>query len=338
MRKKDERQRGGIHLKKKTLLGTDLNVSAVCLGTGKYGDVVSEREALDLLWRYAENGGNFIDTANVYGKWCEIPDNYSEKILGKFLREYPNKNQLIISTKGGHPPIHNKTESRLSEQEVRKDLEESLRTLGKETIDIYWLHRDDPTIPVERLIEMLETFKREGKIRYYGCSNWTEDRIRAAQSYAKKEQVRGFIAVQNRWSLARVEQKNLADSTLQVVDQRFYHFLKESDQNLTQVSFSAMGHGVFTKWKQNCVLPLKIEREYQSGINKKRLQAVTELAQTLDCSIASLVLAWQINKSVVHAIPIAMPTKRDQLEDLFHAGEMSLTAQQVEKLDCGEEW
>ena len=82
---------------------------------------------------------------------------------------------------------HNKTESRLSEQEVRKDLEESLRTLGKETIDIYWLHRDDPTIPVERLIEMLETFKREGKIRYYGCSNWTEDRIRAAQSYAKKE-------------------------------------------------------------------------------------------------------------------------------------------------------
>lgn len=68
MRKKDERQRGGIHLKKKTLLGTDLNVSAVCLGTGKYGDVVSEREALDLLWRYAENGGNFIDTANVYGK------------------------------------------------------------------------------------------------------------------------------------------------------------------------------------------------------------------------------------------------------------------------------
>ena len=130
-------------MKYKNIPHTDLYPSVICLGTVSFGTSLDTSTAFHKLDTFFEHGGNFIDTAHIYGAWDSDSLGRSEKILGQWVKERGVKENIIIATKGAHPLLSAMRIPRLSRQNILTDLDESLRCLQRETIDLYWLHRDD---------------------------------------------------------------------------------------------------------------------------------------------------------------------------------------------------
>jgi aryl-alcohol dehydrogenase-like predicted oxidoreductase len=148
----------------------------IVLGTAKLG-LEGRESAFDMLDAYVELGGRHIDTAHIYSDWIPGERGRSETVLGEWLRARGNRDQLVITTKGAHPPRDNITAGRSDRASIRKDCEESLTRLGVEQVDLYYLHRDEPSRPVAEMIETLQELQREGKIKAFGGSNWQPARI-----------------------------------------------------------------------------------------------------------------------------------------------------------------
>ncbi|MDD3243783.1 MAG: aldo/keto reductase, partial [Eubacteriales bacterium] len=184
----------------KTILGASgLAVSRVCLGTAGYGAAIPQAAALAQLDTYRELGGNFLDTARCYNDWIPGERHRSEKTLGKWMKARNCRGEMVLSTKGGHPPFENMHAPRLAPQELDADLEGSLRDLQTDYIDLYFLHRDDERRSVGDILEHLERKVREGKILHYGCSNWRLPRVLEAAAYAAAHGLQGFCCDQIMW-------------------------------------------------------------------------------------------------------------------------------------------
>ena len=181
---------------------TDLSVSPLALGTDYFGTTVSRDVCMELMDRYLEAGGNVIDTAESYACWVPGGEHQSEKVIGEWLRKRGTREQIVLSTKEAHPKLESMGIPRLSKAEIQADLDSSLQRLGVECIDLYWLHRDSPGYPVEEILQSLEGFRKKGKIKHAGFSNWTELRAEEARLAAERLGVEGFLASQNMWSLA----------------------------------------------------------------------------------------------------------------------------------------
>ncbi|QNK59512.1 aldo/keto reductase [Paenibacillus sp. PAMC21692] len=162
---------------KQTIYKTDLHASVICLGAAFLGNTINEKESFRLMDAYVDLGGN--------GKWLKLSKRHE---------------RIIVGTKGACPTTEHFF--RLSRMDILADLHNSLKNLQTDCLDLYWLHRDDPARPVEEVIDLLNEQVQVGKIRYFGCSNWTLPRIQAAQTYAEQHNKQGFCANQPLWSLA----------------------------------------------------------------------------------------------------------------------------------------
>ena len=186
------------------LNNTDLNISPICLGTAGFGDKSDLEKSFEILNAFVRAGGNFIDTANVYCKWLKGHGNCSEQIIGKWLKESGMQGKVIVATKGAHYSFEDPGRSRVNKEDIRMDLDESCRTLGKDEMDFYWLHRDDPEKPAEEIVDILEELKKEGRIRYYGFSNYRTERLKEIAQCLRERNLSGITAVSNQWSLAGI--------------------------------------------------------------------------------------------------------------------------------------
>lgn len=303
-------------MRKVTLFGTDLTVSQICLGTSGFGRRLDKETAFNFLDRFADAGGNFVDTANLYSRDFEALISRSEEILGEYAKARPNT-QLLIATKGGHYDRVTK-EKRVNRACVGADLEESLRTLGRETIDLYWLHRDDPEIPVEEIVDMMEDFVKSGKIRYYGASNYTAERLAKAKSYAKSIGAQGFSAVSNYWTLLKENEGFPLSSDNTLVAWRKRDLVGAAELGLPLVPFSSTGKGWLAKGVEHAGERLNLSfdnpenREFREEMIKKAvaegcplqtafLRAMSEYGEALGLQI----------------IPITACSNSSQLEELL---------------------
>ena len=175
---------------------------------------------MELMDHYFEAGGNVIDTAESYACWVPGGEHQSEKVIGEWLRERGARDQIVLSTKGAHPKLESMDIPRLSKAEIEADLDSSLQRLGVECIDLYWLHRDSPGYPVEEILQSLEGFRKEGKIKHAGFSNWRQSRAEEARLAAERLGFEGFVASQNMWSLAQPDISQ-ADPTWAFIDEGF---------------------------------------------------------------------------------------------------------------------
>lgn len=225
--------------------GTDLNASGICLGTVHYGTACPQSNAFEQLDYFCEHGGNFIDTAHVYGDWVVGEGARSEKVIGAWLKQSGRRQDVIVSTKGGHPLLTAPEASRITVRDVTDDLENSLRNLRTNYIDVYFLHRDCPDVAIEVLISLMEKFVKEGKIRYYGCSNWSIDRIAQAQSFARENNARGFVFNQIMDCLAMANKAYLTNANMSFVDQTYYNYHAQS--GLSVMAYMAVSLGYFPK-------------------------------------------------------------------------------------------
>lgn len=320
-------------MKTLTLPGTDLTVSALCFGAGPLGSTVGEADAFALLDAFVAAGGNFIDTAKIYADWLPGERSVSEKTIGRWLRQRGRREQIIVATKGAHPDLATMQQPRLAPQEIAADLEQSLRHLQVEVIDLYWLHRDDPRRPVEEIIDALHAQMQAGKIRACGCSNWRAGRIAAAQAYARRRGWPGFIADQMQWSLAAVAPAALPDPTM-VTMERALHELHRT-ANFPAIPYAAQANGFFHRLAAGKVggMNAAARQIYDTPQNRRRGQRVQKLAAESGLSITALVLGY-LRGQPFPTIPIIGGRTLAQVEDSCRAADATLSAAQIAWLEA----
>lgn len=322
-------------MRRLTLPGSDLCVSSLCLGAGQFGSGIGQEEGWRLLDAFVDAGGTFIDTANVYGDWIPGAKSPSEKMIGAWLAARRARSQIVLATKGGHPRLESMDVSRLSPADLIHDVDESLTHLQTDVIDLYWLHRDDPARPVAEIMQTLADLIAAGKLRYVGCSNWGEARIRAAQAYAAAHDLPGFVGNQMLWSLAALNPAGLSDPTMVAMTPGLYRYHLES--GLAAIPYSSQANGLFQKlahwWTRRGISPGQAAR-YPLAENRARLARAQALARDLGVSLTGIVLGYLQSQPFV-TVPIAGCRTLDQLADSLAGDGVRLATDQLAFLESG---
>ena len=233
-------------------------------------------------------GINTIDTARVYGQ--------SERVIGQWLGKH--RDEVVVVTKCAHPsPLD---PMRLTEKEIRKDLETSLRELGTDRIDIYLFHRDHPSVEPGTMIEIMNALKAEGKTNAFGASNWSYERFRQAQEYAEAHHLTPFSVSSPHYSLARQQADPYGGGCVSLTGNENAAARRWYAETQTPVfAYSSLGRGLLSgKVKSGdaknaaSVLDTFAMKGYGCEDNFTRLARCEELAEKKGCSVAQIAMAW----------------------------------------------
>ncbi|MDR1654835.1 MAG: aldo/keto reductase [Treponema sp.] len=305
------------------------SVSKLCLGTGSFGTGLPKAAAFEQMDHFYEQGGTFLDTARVYAAWIPGGDQASEKTIGAWMKERKLRDKIVISTKGAHPDLKTMDVPRMGKNQVRKDLEESLAALGTDWIDLYFLHRDDPAVPAAEILGMLEEFRKEGKIRRYGCSNWKLERIEAADLEARRLGYEGFISNQLLWCIADLNVSGIGDKTLAVMDKETFAYHARTGKSA--MAYMSACKGYFTKKRRGLPVAPDLEAMYGNPSNEAVLDGLPAWEAALRSSTASIVLAY-IMAGPFPAVPIASFSSLAQLDEGLAASDISFSPDILEEI------
>ena len=312
--------------------GTPLRPSAICLGTDRFGSAISQEDAFRLLDAFADAGGNFIDTANIYAAWLPNGVGASERTLGAWFKRSGARASWIVATKGGHPRMDTQHVSRLAPADLAHDLQQSLERLGMQSVDLYWLHRDDPRIPVGEIVEPLNEHIAAGRIRAIGASNWTPARIALANAYAQAKGLAGFRASQIAWSLAAPNVAHITPGLLYMdAPTREFH----ARTGLPVAAYSPQAQGFFSgKYDRNDATPADsfVARLYFNSENFVRLERARTLAARHGRTPNEVALAY-IFRGKFPVYAIAGSRTVEQLAASCRALDLQLSPQEAAWLD-----
>ena len=303
--------------------------AVIALGTMDFGGKIEEGRAREFMDAYVEIGGNFIDTARIYGDFVRKIQGGSEQVIGRWMEDRRCREQIVLGTKGGHPDLATMHTGRLSRGEILDDMRRSLDNLRTDCVDVYWLHRDDPGRPVEDILESLTSLVEQGMTRYVGVSNWRTERIVEANACATQCGLVKLHANQPQFSLAR--QVVVEDDTLCQMDSQTYAMhLRE---NLPCVCFSSQAKGFLSKMDQGgeAILPDKARRRYLCEENLSVFERCRALSAQTGYSVNAIALAW-LTSQPFPTFPIAGVSKMEHIEALREAGDAVLTAEQRDGL------
>ncbi|WP_168118585.1 aldo/keto reductase [Paenibacillus sp. HB172176] len=318
------------------LPGTDLESAVIGLGTVGFGSKQDEESSFALLDRYVELGGNFIDTANIYADFLGGEKGLSEKTIGRWLSSRGSRSDVILSTKGAHPPFDGSSRKRLDAASIASDLHESLERLQTDRIDLYFLHRDDPDMEVRNIMDALHEHVAAGEIRYIGASNWKPARIEEANRYAREIGKTPFVASQPHWNLASLNPGAMAEDMTAVDDEAYAYYV---GAGLAVFAYSSQAGGFFSGRYGRGTRPDSgsaghVEKMYANEESYRRLERVQELAAELGVSPSQVTLAY-LTSQPFPVIALAGVTKLAYLEDSCKAGDLKLTDEQLSYLVNG---
>lgn len=319
-------------LGKITLPNTDLSVSQLCYGTNMFGTAIDQARADAILDAFVAQGGNFIDTARSYGDWIpDAPAGASERAIGAWLKSR-TRADIVIATKGGQFDMRvGDWRNRVTPEDIAQDLAESLDHLGIDRIDLYWLHADNPQAPVQPIVDALLEHQQAGRIRWFGASNWTPDRIREANAYAASIGRQGFVAVQPFWGLAVPDRAAAAAQGYQLYYEDGYQSLHA--EGLPVIPYAAQSGGYFSKRASGGeeAVPEGLRARYADPANTPRLAAVQAVADAHDVSINEVVLAYLLSQPLP-TVPIFGGGSPAQIEESVKAADLRLTPAELEQL------
>jgi aryl-alcohol dehydrogenase-like predicted oxidoreductase len=303
--------------------------SAIVLGTGGFGSAVPRHEAFAMLDDFAEAGGTFIDSAHIYAAWLPDGIGASERTVGAWLASRGLRDRMVIATKGGHPQLASMERSRLRPEDLADDLAESLDRLAQPDVDMYWLHRDDPAVPVDEMLDALQPHLRAGTVRAIGASNWTWRRLKEAEVCAKMRGWTSFAASQISWSLASFAPGHRFGGGMVGMDADTLAWHGHS--GLPVIPYSAQANGYFAK-----PLSVALERlpQYAHPANPQRWRMASDIAARRGVSPNSIALAWLLQHPQ-GGWGIIGPKDRAQLADSLSAAELTLTADEHDMLSIG---
>ncbi len=317
-------------MKQVLIPGTSLRVSEMALGAMPWGTKVPLDIAMQLYEMYRAAGGNVMDTAHIYAAWEKNGDGASERAVGTVLKGNGGSAACGAHQQGGASaePFYPRPDRYLSPEVIARDVAESLERMQMEIIDLFFVHRDDSRVPVGETIDALNGEVASGRIRYFGASNWQVQRVQAANDYAKKKGVMGFVATQPEFNLAQVNgEMGATDPALRWLTPQDVTWHEKT--GMPAFCYSPAAKGYFASDGR------KGTSRYENMTSRARLRRALELANTMGCSSNQIALAWLLGQRFP-ALPILGTGDAGHLEDAIGAGAVHLTAQQVAWLRDGD--
>lgn len=300
-----------------SVAGVELPVSRIVMGTlfAKNSELAGP-----VFDEFVSQGGNCFDTARHYGD--------AELVLGEWMRKRGVRDETVLITKGAHTPECNP-------EAVTRQLGESLERLQTDFIDIYFLHRDNPEVPVGEFVDVLNEHKNAGRIGVFGGSNWSLERVDEANEYAAKNGLAGFSVLSNHMSLARMVEAPW-DGCLAASDADSLAWLEKQQMPLFPWSAQARGFFVDGRAAADKLDDPELVRCWYSDDNFERLKRVRTIAERQGVDAVSVALAYVLNQKSP-TFPLIGPQSVDEARSSLAALDVELSAADVSWLNLDGE-
>jgi len=304
---------------------TGLRVSELVLGTQTFGWGADQKQAFALADRFAESGGNTFDTADIYN------DGAAESMLGAWLRERGERDRWVIASKVFFPTGQGPNDTGLSRKHILAGVEQSLRRLGTDYLDLYQMHCWDRSTPVEETLQCLDELVRSGKVRYLGASNYTASGLMKALMTSRMHGWSSFVSLQAEYSL--------------IVRSTEWELLPMcAQEGLGVLAWSPLAGGWLTgKYRRGQPPPPESRvgrqdrwddqpEQRESELTWRVIEGIDTVAGAQGGSAAQVALRWLLQKPAVTA-PIVGARTLQQLNDNLGCLDWEMTAEQMQELD-----
>ena len=293
------------------LANSELELHPLCLGGNVFGfsaDVANSESVLDY---YFDNGGNFIDTADMYSQWAPgHVGGESETIIGNWMKRRGNRAEIIIATKVAKLD----TRPGLKPENIKAACDDSLRRLQTDYIDLYYAHQDDLDTPIEETLGAFDSLIKAGKVRYIAASNFTPARLQESLDTAKRLNLSPYIASQDQYNLMDRDYEKTLMPTLK-------------ENGLSQIPFYGLARGFLTgKYRPgitvDSVRATGVANSYANERGWAILEKLDQIGKEKKASVAAVALAWLRAQPTV-AAPIASATKLEQIREIMQVVELT---------------
>jgi aryl-alcohol dehydrogenase-like predicted oxidoreductase len=300
---------------------TELDVFPLCLGGNVFGWTLDDAQSFAVLDAYRAAGGNFIDTADSYGR-RGAGAGASEEIIGRWMHARGNRDEMIVATKVGI----SQERPGLSAQNIAAACDDSLRRLGTDRIDLYYAHRDDLRTPIEETLAAFGALIAEGRVRFAAASNYEPDRLMQALDLGRQDGLASYVALQEQYNLMeRDYERELAPLC--------------ASRGIECVPYFGLAMGFLTgKYRPggadvDSPRAAHIVESYLDERGARVLSELDALASAHGCSLAAVALAWLAAQPTV-ATPIASARTPEQLAELLQFTKLALGREELERLSA----
>ena len=304
---------------------SELQVSPLCFGGNVFGWTADERTSFSLLDAWIDAGFNFVDTADVYSRW--VPGHTggeSESVIGRWVRQGGQRSKLVIATKVGNDMGEGRIG--LKPERIRAAVEDSLRRLHVDCIDLYQAHRDDASTPLDDTLEAFSRLVAEGKVRAIGASNYSASRLQDALETSARLGLPRYESLQPLYNLYdRFE----FEEDLQALCRR---------EHVGVINYYALAAGFLTgkyRGPEDAAKSARgqmVVQKYLNARGQRIVQALDEAAERTNSTPAQVAIAWVMAQPAI-ASPIASATSIPQLQEMLKAAELKLDAATIALLD-----
>lgn len=317
-----------------------LDVSVLSLGAMLFGTETDEKMARRLLDAYVDRGGNFIDTSNNYAFWpANGRSGISEDVLGRWIRDRGRSDDLVIATKvGARPTFHgggfNDIEG-LSAAVIQENVDESLRRLQVDRIDLYYAHIDDRTTPIEETLAGFDAVVKAGKVRAIACSNYAVWRVEQARQVSRRLGLAEYVALQQHHSYFRprptsepvispiMDNRRGGWGATGGLSAQHLDYVREHP-DFRVIAYTPLLRGAYSD-------PSRLPDDYKTRANAARSEALAIVAKETDATPNQVVLAWML-QSRPEIMPLIAVSRVDQLEENLGALELTLGEAMMNRL------
>ncbi|WP_313598918.1 aldo/keto reductase [Epilithonimonas vandammei] len=310
-------------MKKVTIKNTDLEIAPINFGGNVFGWTLDEKESFNILNKFTEGGFNFIDTADTYSWWVNGKGGQSEEIIGKWMKERKNRQDIVLATKVGSETKEHGFD--ISKKHILKSVDESLKRLGTDHIDLYYTHFDDNKTPVEETLSAYDEIVKAGKVRYIAASNVSPERLIESFEVAEKNNFPKYVALQPHYNL--VEREKFETEYAPLVE-KF---------GLSVFPYWSLAAGFLTgKYRTEADFETTARgggiKKYFDDKGKAVLAALDKVSEKHQSQPATVALAWLLANPLITA-PIVSATSERQLQTIFDAPKLELDSEDLEILN-----
>jgi aryl-alcohol dehydrogenase-like predicted oxidoreductase len=311
-------------MEKRELGKSGIKVSPFCFGGNVFGWTANEKKSFELLDALIDSGFDFVDTADVYSSW--VPGNKggeSETIIGNWIKKSGKRDQIVIATKVGKPMGPDK--KGLSKAYITRAVEDSLKRLQTDYIDLYQSHYDDKDTPLEETLDAFNDLTKQGKVRAIGASNYNEARLAEAIEISRKNGMAQYQTLQPEYNLYM---RQGYETELEPVCVK---------NNIGVITYYSLASGFLTgKYRSEADLAKSARgqgvKKFLDDRGKRILDALDQVCKEYNTTQAAVSLAWLLTRPGIVA-PIASATSVEQLKELSVSASLKLSAEAIAKLN-----